>query len=171
METPEIHVLNRINWQFFGTLTFKSERLPERVRLAMFFAHLRQFCRQFGLKFPKLLWCLRQEQGELTGRRHFHYLIAGAPASLANLTTCFWLQDEWEKLGGGMARVHVFDPRLNAGAYILKQTGLDDASFGGDAYESAKFSGKACELLLADRLWEVAQWRSGYERARLARLR
>jgi hypothetical protein len=26
METPEIHVLNRINWQFFGTLTFKSER-------------------------------------------------------------------------------------------------------------------------------------------------
>jgi hypothetical protein len=77
METPEIHVLNRINWQFFGTLTFKSERLPERVRLAMFFAYLRQFCRQFGLKFPKLLWCLRQEQGELTGRRHFHYLIAG----------------------------------------------------------------------------------------------
>jgi hypothetical protein len=89
METPEIHVLNRINWQFFGTLTFKSERLPERVRLQMFFAYLRQFCRQFGLKFPKLLWCLRQEQGELTGRRHFHYLIAGAAASLANLTTCF----------------------------------------------------------------------------------
>jgi hypothetical protein len=171
METPEIHVLNRINWQFFGTLTFKSERLSERVRLQMFFAYLRQFCRQFGLKFPKLLWCLRQEQGELTGRRHFHYLIAGAPASLVYLTTCFWLQDKWEKLGGGMARVHVFDPRLNAGAYILKQSGLDDASLGGDAYESAKFSGKACELLLADRLWEVAQWRSGYERARLARLR
>jgi hypothetical protein len=171
METPEIHVLNRINWQFFGTLTFKSERLPERVRLQMFFAYLRQFCRQFGLKFPKLLWCLRQEQGELTGRRHFHYLIAGAPASLAYLTTCFWLQDKWEKLGGGMARVHVFDPRLNAGAYILKHRGLDDASLGGDAYESAKFSGKACELLLADRLWEVARWRSGYERARLARVR
>ena len=169
METPEIHVLNRIDWQFFGTLTFKSERLPERVRLALFFALLRQFCRQFGLKFPKLLWCLRQEQGELTGRRHFHYLLAGAPASLVNLSTCFWLADKWEKLGGGMARVHVFDPRLNAGAYILKQCGLDDASLGGEVYESAKFSGNACELLLADRLWEVAQWRSGYERARLAR--
>ena len=87
METPEIHVLNRINWQFFGTLTFKSERLPERVRLQMFIAYLRQFSRQFGLTFPKLFWCLRQEHGELTGRRHFHYLIAGAPASLANLTT------------------------------------------------------------------------------------
>ena len=101
METPETHVLNGINWQFFGMLTSKSERLPERVRLAMFFAYLRQFCRQFGLKFPKLLWCLRQEQVELTGLRHFHYLIAGAPASLAILTTCFWLQDNGRSSAAG----------------------------------------------------------------------
>lgn len=170
METPEIHVLNRIDWQFFCTFTFKSERLPERVRIGLFFALLRQFGTQFGVKFPFLLWCLRQESGEMTGRRHFHALIAGAQTSLRNPTTCFWLMDKWEKLGGGMARVHVFDSRLNAGSYILKQSGLE-TNLGGDAHESAKFSSKACELMLADRVWEVARWRPGYETARLAHLR
>ena len=78
--------------------------------------------------------------------------------------------NKWEKLGGGMARIHVFDSRLNAGSYILKRSGFDDG-IGGDAYESAKFSSKACELMLADRVWKVAGWRSEYERARLARSR
>jgi hypothetical protein len=168
MEVPELHVLNKIEWQLFETLTFKSERLPERVRLALFFALLREFCSQFGLKFPHLLWCLRQESGEVFGRRHFHCLIAGVRGALVNLTTCFWLMDKWEKLGGGMARVHVFDSGLNAGSYILKRNGFSGVDLG-DSYESAKFSSKACELMLADRVWKVAGWRSGYERARLAR--
>ena len=169
METAELHVINKIAWQFFATLTFKSERLPERVRLALFFALLREFCVQFDLKFPYLLWCLRQEQGETLGRRHFHCLLAGAREALVNLTTCFWLMDKWEKLGGGLARIHVFDPRLNAGSYILKRNGFVKAVDLGDAYESGKFASKACELMLADRVWKVAEWRSGYERARLAR--
>lgn len=69
-----------------------------------------------------------------------------------------------------MARIHVFDSRLNAGSYILKRSGFDER-VGGDAYESAKFSHKACELMLADRVWKVAGWRSGYETARLAQAR
>jgi hypothetical protein len=170
MEVPEVHVLNRIDWQFFGTLTFKSERLPERVRIGLFFALLREFGAKFGTKFAHLLWCLRQEQGELFGRRHFHFLLAGARVALTIPTTGFWLQDKWEKLGGGMARIRVFDSRLNAGSYILKQNGFD-ACIGADVYESAKFSSKACELMLADRVWKVAGWRSEYERARLARTR
>jgi hypothetical protein len=121
METPELHILNKIAWQFFATLTFKSERLPERVRLPVFFAMLREFRAQFDLEFPYLLWCLRQERGESLGRRHFHCLLAGVRGALVNLTTCFWLMDKWEELGGGMARIHVFDPRLNAGSYILKR--------------------------------------------------
>ena len=168
MEAPGIYVLSMIDWQLFGTLTFKSERLPERVRLALYFALLRESKAVLGVKFPHLLWCLRQEQGELMGRRHFHFLLAGAQDRAIHPTTCFWLQDKWEKLGGGMARIHVFDSRLNAGSYILKWSGFDE-SIGGDAYESAKFSSKACELMLADRVWKVAGWRSGYETARLAR--
>jgi hypothetical protein len=168
MEAPEIHVLNRIGWQVFGTLTFKSERLPERVRVSLFFALLRESKAIFGLKLIRLLWCLRQESGEVTGRRHFHFLLAGAPERTVIPTSCFWLQDKWEKLGGGMARIHVFDSSLNAGSYIMKRCGFGE-SIGGDAYESAKFSDKACELMLADRVWKVAGWRSEYETARLAR--
>jgi hypothetical protein len=62
---------------------------------------------------------------------------------LANLTTCFWLMDRWEKFGGGMARIHVFDSRLNAGSYILKRNGFRLTAVDlGDAYESAKFASK-----------------------------
>ena len=168
MEVPEMHMLNKIEWQFFATLTFRSERLPERVGLGLFFAALREFCRKFGMKFPVLLWCLRQESGEVFGRRHFHCLLAGVREALVNQSTCFWLMDKWEKLGGGMARIHVFDSALNGGSYILKRNGFGGVDLG-DSYESAKFSSKACELLLADRVWKVAGWRSGYETARLAR--
>ena len=97
-------------------------------------------------------------------------IVAGAQERTVIPTTCFWLQDKWEKLGGGMARIHVFDSRLNAGSYILKQSGFEEG-IGGDTYESAKFSNKACELMLADRVWKVAGWRSEYEKARLARSR
>jgi hypothetical protein len=54
MVTPELRVLSKIAWQFFATLTFKNERLPERVRLSLFFALLREFCAEFDLKFPYL---------------------------------------------------------------------------------------------------------------------
>ena len=49
--------------------------------------------------------------------------------------------DLWEKLGGGMARVSVFDPRLNAGAYILKDlNAFGDSTLAGGYHESGKFS-------------------------------
>jgi hypothetical protein len=153
METPEIHILSKIDWQFFGTLTFKSERLPERVRLALYFALLRRVAAEFRVHFPRLLWCLRQEQGEQFGRRHFHYLLAGLPASGVSKTTCFFQMSIWEKLGGGMARVSEFDPRLNGEAYILKCLGCADP---GDFYESAKFGGH-CQLMLLDSVYRVAR--------------
>jgi hypothetical protein len=43
-----------------------------------------------------------QKAGEQFGRRHYHYLLAGAREALANQSTCFWLMDKWEKLDGGM---------------------------------------------------------------------
>jgi hypothetical protein len=49
-------------------------------RFNMFFAWLRQSAKQFRVYFPDLPWCLRVEDGELTGRRHFHFLVAGFPA-------------------------------------------------------------------------------------------
>ena len=164
METPEIHILSRIDWQFFGTLTFKSERLPERVRLALYFALLRCVAAEFRVYFPRLLWCLRQETGEQFGRRHFHYLLAGLPASGVSKTTCFYQMSTWEKLGGGMARVSEFDPLLNGEGYILKCLGYADA---GDYYESAKFGGH-CQLMLSHSVLKVVRANAAWRDRRLA---
>src|ERR1019366_9492572 len=45
METALTYTLQKVHWQFFGTLTFKPEKLPERIRLGMYFALIRRLCR------------------------------------------------------------------------------------------------------------------------------
>ncbi|NRB76067.1 MAG: hypothetical protein HRU46_17030 [Verrucomicrobiales bacterium] len=161
MEIPEIHVLNQIRWQFFGTLTFRSDRLSERKRYGACFTLLRKISRQYKVPFDRLLWVLRREDGEKTGRTHFHYLLAGLDRRYENSTTCFWLMHRWETLrGGGHSRVEVFDPRLNAGSYILKGLGnFNDSTLGGGFYESAKFSSEESQLTIADAVWTVAERR------------
>lgn len=162
MEIPEVHVLNLIHWQFFGTLTFRSSRLSDRKRFGMWFALLRKISRQYQVPFKRLLWVLRMEDGEKTGRTHFHYLLAGLDRRFENPTSCFWLEHCWkEKVnGGGFSKVTVFDPRLNAGAYILKDLAqFNDSTLGGGFYESAKFSSEACQLTIADAVWKVAERR------------
>jgi hypothetical protein len=47
---------------------------------------------------------LRQEPGEITGRLHFHFLIAGLPLYAVQDATCMSIKAQWKKLGGGMAR-------------------------------------------------------------------
>lgn len=161
METPEIHALNKIHWQFFGTLTFKRERMSDRVRHSLLFAHLRAIAKQFGLPFDHLLWVVRKEDGETFGRTHFHYLIAGLDRRYENRSTCFWLMSCWEHTqGAGHARVHRFDPRLNAGGYLLKGGAFNDRTLGGDHYESAKFLSPDRELMIANTVWKVARRRS-----------
>lgn len=152
MESPDIHILTQPYWQFFGTLTFRQERLPERVRLGMFFTLMRRVASEFRIHFPRLPWCLRQERGETFGRRHYHYLLTGLPQEAVTPATCFFQMAEWEKAGGGMARVHVFDQRLGGVGYVTKCLGSPD---GGDVYESAKFGGGHCELMLSDATWGI----------------
>lgn len=162
---PELHILEKLDWQFFGTLTFKSERLPERVRLALFFAWLREFGVQFGPRFPFLTWALRQERGEKFGRVHFHVLVGATRQEYCNPATCFWLMSKWEVLGGGIARVRLFDRRLSAASYITKPDQYAAALDGADVYESSKFGDGASELMLSHRALEVASWRPRKRRA------
>jgi hypothetical protein len=117
----------------------------------MWFGLLRHSAKAHGVPFKKLLWCLRMEHGEATGRRHFHFLLAGLPAEALTLRTCFALKNAWEGMfKGGMARVTRFDPRLDAGSYLTKPDGPADP---GDAYESAKFGSGACSLMIAQAVW------------------
>lgn len=154
MEAPEVHILIRQSWQLFGTFTFKDDVMSTARRFNMFFAWLRQSAKQFRVYFPDLPWCLRMEDGEITDRRHFHFLIAGFPAHTIHLTTCYWMAHKWEELGGGMARMRQFNPALTGVDYITKcLSGAD----GGDLYEFDKFGLKSCELTLSKALLRNAK--------------
>ena len=155
MESAGIYVLSKLHWQFFGSLTFKSERLPERLRISMFFALLRKTAKDFRLHFPRLPWCLRQERGEIGGRRHFHFLLTGLPPNAASVKTCMTLKTRWEQLGGGFARVSEFNPQLNGVDYLTKCLGHESLS-GGDCYESAKFGFRSCDLMLSKAVWKIS---------------
>ena len=162
MEIPEIHIIDKIHWQFFGTLTYRKVPKSERIRRKLLFKYLRLVAKQFEMPFDHLHWVVREEDGEATGRTHFHYLLAGLNRRCENRNTCFWLMDCWDKsMGIGHARVHRYDPRLGAGAYLVKElAGFNDRSLGGDFYESAKFSGPGCQLIIANTTRKVAARRS-----------
>jgi len=80
---PESYTREIVNWQFFGTLTYKKERMPERVRMTMLFSWLRKAAENFRVHFPKLVWVVRQERGETFGRLHHHVLITASKAVVA----------------------------------------------------------------------------------------
>jgi len=146
IESPDISVLEPVEWQFFGSFTFKREHIPERVRLGMWFALARIVCKWHHVYFPRLLWALRQESGELGDRLHFHALIGGVPARAVQTRTCFAIMAAWESVGGGMARVRVYDSSRNGAAYILECLSNEQ---GMNAYESAKFGSARCHLIVA----------------------
>jgi len=57
-----------------------------------------------------------------------------------------------------MARVSVFDPQLNAEAYILKDLPrFDDSSLAGGFHESGKFSWGDCQLTIANAVWNAVR--------------
>lgn len=101
MESADIYTLSKLRWQFFGSLTFRSEQMPEQVRITMFFALIRKSAKDFRVYFPALPWCLRLEHGEIGERLHFHFLLTGLPENAVCVATCFAMMRTWEKLRGG----------------------------------------------------------------------
>jgi len=145
---PEVHVLAHVDWQFFSSLSFKSLAVSRETWIKMYFALIRKQAENFGVHFYKILWALRYELGEQTGRPHFHALIAGLPNSAVQTRTCFSFMKIWEELRGGNARVRVYEPALAGVEYVLK--GVDEAykNNGANLYELHKF-GKSCDVMLS----------------------
>ena len=158
---PEKHLLENVEWQHFCTFTFKTLKVSEAVWLKMFFAMMRKQADNFGVHFLKILWVLRQEKGEKTGRPHFHALIAGLPASAVTEATCFSFMRIWENLGGGQARVRIYDSTLSGVEYVLK--GVDEAftNAGANWYELGKF-GTRCDVMLSMSLIRHVENRSRF---------
>jgi hypothetical protein len=155
---PEIYALSLIEWQLFATLTFKSEKLADAVRMKMFFALMREQADNFGVHFKQTIWCLRTEAGEATGRLHLHALIAGFPKHALTTATCFAFMKIWEGMGGGMARVHLYSPRLDGVGYVLKGCEAEYQRAGGDFYETQKF-GQRCDVMLSESVFRVLEGR------------
>ena len=151
---PEIYALSLIEWQLFATLTFKSAKLADRVRLKMFFALMRKQADNFEVHFKETIWCLRTEAGEVTGRLHLHALIAGFPKHAITTPTCFAFMRIWEGLNGGMARVTLYSPLLDGVGYVLKGCEAEYQRAGGDFYETQKF-GKRCDVMLSESVFRV----------------
>ena len=155
---PELYALSLLDWQFFASLTFKSERLSDAVRVRMFFALMRRQADGFGVHFLKTIWCLRTERGEATGRIHHHALIAGFPKHALTTSTSFAFMKVWEGLGGGMARVSLYSPRLDGVGYVLKGGEEEYRRAGGDFYETRKFGGR-CDVMLSKSIFSVIEGR------------
>ena len=151
MHNPELHSLAAVNWQYFCSFSFKSEKQFARFGSQMFVALVRIQARSFGVHFKKILWCLRRERGESTGRWHFHAVIAGLPPS-AGPRNCLALMSQWESQGGGIARVSVYNSSLDGLDYILKGAELTESlakRWAGDYHELSKFGG-SCDVTLSE---------------------
>lgn len=193
MELPEIHLMSKIEWQIFGTLTFKKERMPHRDRMKMWFAEIRTLAKWQKVYFPKLLWALRFEHGELTGHPHFHCLIGGLPQAAvsggvrfqrengswdSNNRTCKALEAKWARMGlkkadpqNRISQFSLYDARLNGAAYMLKCLGVDQSRLAKDIYETAKFDWAAEELTLSDSVSRVViAYLAAQSKGRLKRL-
>lgn len=126
----EMFHLTRIEWQFFGTLTFREPFLRSREdglanvrRLCLFNAFGRAVSRSLlysRREWERVIHALRLEQGEVGGQWHFHFLMTGFSRSSVNIGTAKFIEAVWLRFGGGWTVVRVFDTSQNGVEYITK---------------------------------------------------
>jgi len=138
------HSLRLVRWDTFATLTWEGCVPPIKRRFGIALSHLRRVCLLAGVPPYRLLYALRDEDGEIGKRPHFHCLVGG---SRCNNARTFAARVAWdwrthvghmsaEELSrgeGAIADVRAYDPRLDGVGYIVK-----DLSWA-NAYELAKF--------------------------------
>jgi hypothetical protein len=160
MEDANAYILGQVRWQLFASLTYYDARRPhfvpnEDVLCKIGFVWWRAIADQWKTPRKKLLWALRFESGEQTGRRHLHALLAGLPDGGLTKSARFIAMAKWRAIAGGFARVRPFG-RNESTDYILKPDDL----YGADAYESGKFS-RACRIEISHSVWSFLAARRG----------
>lgn len=128
---PEMWSLVKIEWQFFGTFTFREPSLREREYGKSSFRRLSKFA-AFGRKLHKAIDyspknfgrrninCVRLEQGEIGGLWHYHFLMAGLGEHQVNRSTAAFMKSLWLRGHGGWSDVRVFDTSQNGIEYVSK---------------------------------------------------
>lgn len=111
-----------------------------------------------GQSWQPISDCLRKSTFEIdrrhTNRRHYHFLFTGRPVRAVSVKTCITLKVRWEELGGGFAHVSESNPALNGVNCITKC--LEHELSRDDCYESAKFGGGTCDLMLSKAVWKAS---------------
>lgn len=128
--------LSRVDWTVFGSLTFREE-LGERHAIAAAEKLLKWQSHITRTKYRRLLYVIRLENGERTGRLHLHLLTVVASRFMGYLVVAegrssqarqFWLRYF------GMARFRAVESGGDSAvAYMTK-----DMDAGADNYELAK---------------------------------
>jgi len=141
------YTLARIQWDLFGTLTFKGD-VPRPQKMYSFaWRHMRHAAELSAQPYGKLLIALRYELGEMNGRPHFHYLLGGTNTRNA-ITLGFRMAYQWKGMHGGHGVIRQYDRALAGASYVAKCLG------GANAYEQNKFA-LANEVTLSDSVYAV----------------
>ena len=130
---PEMWALGKIEWQFFGTLTFRERSLREResgksgyrrhAKFLTFGRELHEAIDYSPKNFSRRnINCVRLEQGEIGSLWHYHFLMAGLGQHQVNKSTAYFINNLWLKgyAAGGWADVRVFDTSQNGIEYVSK---------------------------------------------------
>ena len=150
--TATEYQLSLVDWQFFGTATWRSSTLGScRSRENDLWGFLKEFFSlKSDLEFFQIPIVVRWERGEIGERPHAHYLVAGILPYFVNISTCFRANNEWNK-SYGHGKVRLFDSyrthsRVLA-AYTTKTRSRDE-----NTYEIGKFD-HADRLVVNDAAW------------------
>jgi len=154
---PDKYHLGTLDWEFFGSLTYKGKVPPSQYRETMWMAFIFELCQKAKSKPRELLWVRREERGEMGGRLHQHFLLSFLKPGLHHnrITWSFVMKHLWEKVvGGGGCRIRPYNWRLSGAEYTLKNLS------GGDAYELGKFNADSAALTLSHRLESLLKRRA-----------
>lgn len=168
LPAPESILLNRIEWDFFVTLTHApadrryKDSVPSRRRQEQrFFSWVNAIVRMLKIHPNSMRWVRRLEKGGIGGRDHFHALVNFHKRQFVNKTTKATLAKQWSDcLGYGWANVRLCKT-MGAQAYITKiQNEYETNRFESDRYRSVEFSKSALKALR--RTSEQAAVHTGY---------
>jgi hypothetical protein len=100
MHNPELHALAAVNWQYFCSFSFRSEKHCARFGPQMFVALYEPRRGVSVCIFLKYFGASGANVARPLPGWHQHAVIAGLPPS-AGPRNCLALMSQWESLGGG----------------------------------------------------------------------
>jgi len=126
------HNLSLLDWQLFGTLTFRHLSPVNRL-WSCAWHHFHRLAKLTDTRYSRLEIVLRYELGEQGGRPHFHYL-AGNTSWRNHHALAHAAEALWRTSTGAIPKVRQYDSTLAGASYVVKC--LHD---GANQYERRKF--------------------------------